>query len=119
MVTVAMAFPNRRGGVSGAVPSRERHPPPQASRCETPRKVPGSNLSPEEPQLEALPQAHLSQLAHDLSNPVELREELLHLVRLRPAVPGDTFSAGLVDDVRVAPFLVRHDVDHGLDAPER
>ena len=41
-------LPGRARGASRAVPSRERHPPRQASRGETPRKVPGSHLFPEE-----------------------------------------------------------------------
>src|SRR5262249_32719658 len=48
-------LPGPARGVSGAGPSRERDPPPQASRCETPRKVPGSHLSPEEPSFDRHP----------------------------------------------------------------
>src|SRR5262245_2774369 len=69
--------------------------------------------------LDALPQAHRRHLPHQRADLLELLEELLDLVRFDAAAGSNAATPADVDDVRIAALLLRHRIDHALDALDR
>src|SRR5262249_2345567 len=64
---------------------------------------------------QSLPDALLSQLAHQSPHLVKMVDKLLDLMRLRTAARGNAATSANVDDVWVAPFLLGHRVDDALN----